>query len=59
VLGNIEKLERASYQNAFVADTPKIAVNDIMSVRETAGHLVPGFEDRASTLEPSGTVSSH
>ena len=47
VLGNIEKLERASYRNAFTADTPKIAVNDIMSVRETAGHLVPGFEDRA------------
>jgi len=47
VLGNIEKLERATYRNAFATDMPKIAVNDIMSVRETAGHLVPGFEGRA------------
>ncbi len=43
VLGNVEKLDPASYR----ADAPRLAVNDIMSVRETAGHLVEGFEGRA------------
>ena len=42
VLGNIEKLEAKSYASAA-----PILVNDIMSVRETAGHLLQGFEDRA------------
>ncbi|MEC7575391.1 MAG: tRNA (N(6)-L-threonylcarbamoyladenosine(37)-C(2))-methylthiotransferase MtaB, partial [Pseudomonadota bacterium] len=42
VLGNIEKLEAKSY--AYAAP---VLVNDIMSVRETAGHLLQGFEDRA------------
>jgi len=42
VLGNVEKLNAASY-----ASTEPILVNDIMSVRETAGHLLQGFEDRA------------
>ena len=42
VLGNTEKLEAASY-----ASTTPVLVNDIMSVRETAGHLIQGFEGRA------------
>tara|TARA_Y100001934_G_scaffold41797_1_gene50229 strand:- start:53595 stop:54854 length:1260 start_codon:yes stop_codon:yes gene_type:complete len=42
VLGNIEKLHLASYRSA-----KPILVNNIMSVRETAGHLLQGFEDRA------------
>ena len=42
VLGNIEKLQPASYKSA-----DPILVNNIMSVRETAGHLLQGFEDRA------------
>ncbi|MEC8370554.1 MAG: radical SAM protein, partial [Pseudomonadota bacterium] len=42
VLGNIEKLEAKSYASAA-----PVLVNDIMSVRETAGHLLQGFEDRA------------
>ena len=42
VLGNIEKLHPASYRSA-----EPILVNNIMSVRETAGHLLQGFEDRA------------
>ena len=42
VLGNAEKLSRAH----LAAATP-LAVADIMSVRETAGHLVAGFEGRA------------
>jgi threonylcarbamoyladenosine tRNA methylthiotransferase MtaB len=50
VVGNIEKLDAALYDSAkFDAggrDEAKIRVNDIMSVRETAAHLVPGFEGR-------------
>lgn len=42
VLGNIEKLYPASYTSA-----EPILVNNIMSVRETAGHLLQGFKDRA------------
>ncbi len=45
VIGNDEKLRAASY---FGLDGgARIAVNDIMQVRETAGHLVDGFGDRA------------
>ena len=44
VIGNEEKLRPA----AFGADqTEKVLVNDIMSVSETAGHLVDGLKDRA------------
>jgi len=50
VLGNTEKLERKSYQDvaAFgVSETEKVRVNDIMSVEETAGHLIDGLTGRA------------
>ncbi len=48
VLGNAEKLTAKSYAPEFgVADTPRVRVNDIMSVRETAGHLVDGLDGRA------------
>ncbi|MTI44070.1 threonylcarbamoyladenosine tRNA methylthiotransferase MtaB [Roseibium hamelinense] len=50
VLGNTEKLERKSYQSvaAFgIDETEKVHVNDIMSVEETAGHLIDGLEGRA------------
>ena len=44
VIGNMEKMETA----AFGTDvTEKILVNDIMSVEETASHLVAGLEGRA------------
>ncbi len=44
VLGNAEKLRLESF-----AEPPaeRVAVNDIMSVRETAAHLVAGFAGRA------------
>lgn len=42
VLGNQEKLEKKSYQ--LVAGGEKALVNDIMSVKETASHLVASFE---------------
>ncbi|HEY3918298.1 MAG TPA: tRNA (N(6)-L-threonylcarbamoyladenosine(37)-C(2))-methylthiotransferase MtaB [Stellaceae bacterium] len=43
VLGNDEKLKRESYESC----APRIAVGDIMTLRETAAHLVDGFEGRA------------
>jgi threonylcarbamoyladenosine tRNA methylthiotransferase MtaB len=44
VIGNTEKMQVESF--APDADAP-IAVSDIMAVRETARHLITGFEDRA------------
>ena len=43
VLGNAEKLDA----RFFLPDAPDLAVNDIQSVRETAAHLLEGFEGRA------------
>ena len=45
VVGNKEKLEL----NTFLEDRPhpSISVNNIMEIREQAGHLVAGFEGRA------------
>ena len=44
VLGNQEKLR----PDAFRTDAgPRIQVNDIMSVKETAGHLLQGFAERS------------
>jgi threonylcarbamoyladenosine tRNA methylthiotransferase MtaB len=45
VLGNQEKLEPASWDFG-IGETERVRVNDIMSVRETAGHLVNGIEGR-------------
>jgi threonylcarbamoyladenosine tRNA methylthiotransferase MtaB len=50
VLGNEEKLERQNYRalpDFGVNDTEKARVNDIMSVRETAAHMVDAIEGRA------------
>ena len=44
VIGNDVKLEGATWQGL---DGAKVLVNDIMSVKETASHLVEGFEGRA------------
>ena len=44
VIGNAEKLEAASF---LPSDTTPIAVNDIMSARATAPHLIAGFRGRA------------
>ncbi|MHA1517845.1 MAG: tRNA (N(6)-L-threonylcarbamoyladenosine(37)-C(2))-methylthiotransferase MtaB [Alphaproteobacteria bacterium] len=47
VVGNQEKLETHTFQGLSTGDTEKVAVNDIMSVTETAGHLIEGFGNRA------------
>ncbi len=43
VLGNAQKASRG----ALTAEGPRVRVNSIMSVRETAGHLIAGLADRA------------
>lgn len=45
VLGNAEKAQAGTY--APDAPEGRVRVNDIMSVRETAGHLIDGLKDRA------------
>ena len=49
VLGNAEKLEPESYvlPDFGLADEERVRVNDIMSVRETAVHMIDGLEGRA------------
>ena len=50
VIGNTEKLSAAGWAQARAAfdigDAPKALVNDIMSVKETAAHLVEAFAGR-------------
>jgi threonylcarbamoyladenosine tRNA methylthiotransferase MtaB len=45
VLGNAEKSQAGAY--APQPEAGRVRVNDIMSVRETAGHLIDGLKDRA------------
>ncbi len=50
VLGNDDKLKAESYKSVPSFGVPieeKVKVNDIMSVRETALHLIEGLEGRA------------
>ncbi|MBL4928122.1 tRNA (N(6)-L-threonylcarbamoyladenosine(37)-C(2))-methylthiotransferase MtaB [Fuscibacter oryzae] len=47
VIGNHEKMQAETWNSLRVPDligaTEKVQVNDIMSVKETAGHLIDGF----------------
>jgi threonylcarbamoyladenosine tRNA methylthiotransferase MtaB len=50
VLGNAEKSAAGAYAPQVLpdgAEPARVRVNDIMSVRETAGHLIDGLKDRA------------
>jgi len=47
VIGNAEKMERRTFERLSTGDAPRALVNDIMSVRETAGHMIAGFGGRA------------
>jgi threonylcarbamoyladenosine tRNA methylthiotransferase MtaB len=48
VIGNEEKMKAASYKSDFAIDADeKILVNDIMSITETASHLISSIEGRA------------
>ena len=50
VIGNTEKMAPATWAGMatdFIGDAEKVQVDDIMSVTETAGHLIDGFGTRA------------
>lgn len=50
VIGNTEKMQAATWASMaadFVGETERVQVDDIMSVTETAGHLIDGFGTRA------------
>jgi threonylcarbamoyladenosine tRNA methylthiotransferase MtaB len=47
VIGNSEKVKRETFQGLSLADSERVQVNDIMSVRENAPHLLDGFGTRA------------
>ncbi|APG48652.1 tRNA (N(6)-L-threonylcarbamoyladenosine(37)-C(2))-methylthiotransferase MtaB [Phaeobacter porticola] len=52
VIGNTEKMQAGTWQAMakgpnFIGETEKVQVDDIMSVTETAGHLIDGFGTRS------------
>jgi threonylcarbamoyladenosine tRNA methylthiotransferase MtaB len=47
VIGNAEKMRAETFAALSTADTPRVLVNDIMSVRETASAMIDGFGSRA------------
>jgi threonylcarbamoyladenosine tRNA methylthiotransferase MtaB len=47
VIGNAEKMRGETFAALSLADSPRVIVNDIMSVRETASAMIDGFGSRA------------
>src|SRR5512134_1229188 len=47
VIGNTEKMHAATFRALARDDVARVEVNDIMSVRETASHMLEGFGSRA------------
>lgn len=50
VIGNTEKMQAGTWQGLsadFIGETESVQVDDIMSVTETAGHLIDGFGTRS------------
>lgn len=50
VIGNTEKMRPDTWKQMagdFIGETEKVQVDDIMSVTETAGHLIDGFGTRS------------
>jgi threonylcarbamoyladenosine tRNA methylthiotransferase MtaB len=47
VVGNHEKLEARTFTGFGLEGSERVTVNDIMSVKETAGHLIEGFGSKA------------
>ncbi len=46
VIGNAEKMRRETFDRLSTSDSPRVVVNDIMSVRETAHAMIEGFGSR-------------
>jgi threonylcarbamoyladenosine tRNA methylthiotransferase MtaB len=50
VIGNIEKMDAASYAPDFLRGAERVRVADIMDVRETAGAFADVYENRARAV---------
>ena len=59
VIGNAEKMKAETFIGLDIAETPRVQVNDIMSVRETAAHLVDGIDGRARAFVQVQTGCDH
>ncbi|MEQ1716659.1 MAG: MiaB/RimO family radical SAM methylthiotransferase, partial [Hyphomicrobium sp.] len=47
VIGNGEKMKAETFLGLSIAGSERVQVDDIMSVRETASHMIDGFGSRA------------
>lgn len=47
VIGNDGKLKAETYFDIAVRQAPRVRIDDIMSVRETAGHMIDGLQSKA------------
>lgn len=60
VIGNAEKMKAETFAGLdLLGDAPRVQVNDIMSVRETAAHLVDGLDGRARAFVQVQTGCDH
>ena len=60
VIGNAEKMKAETFSGLdFLADSPRVQVNDIMSVRDVAAHLVDGLDGRARAFVQVQTGCDH
>ena len=60
VIGNAEKMKAETFTGLdFLADSPRVQVNDIMSVRDVAAHLVDGLDGRARAFVQVQTGCDH
>lgn len=60
VIGNAEKMKAETFTALdFVGDTTRVQVNDIMTVREVAAHLVDGLDGRARAFVQVQTGCDH
>jgi threonylcarbamoyladenosine tRNA methylthiotransferase MtaB len=60
VIGNAEKMKAEAFAGlGLLANTPRVQVNDIMSVKETAAHLVDGLDGRARAFVQVQTGCDH
>ena len=46
IVGNAEKMKAETFARLSIADAERVHVNDIMSVRETALHMIDGFQSQ-------------
>ncbi|MCB1504621.1 MAG: tRNA (N(6)-L-threonylcarbamoyladenosine(37)-C(2))-methylthiotransferase MtaB [Hyphomicrobiaceae bacterium] len=47
VIGNAEKMQRATFDLLATSSSERVLVNDIQSVTETASHMIEGFGNRS------------